>query len=133
MNANDWDKYDVEVDPCPTCGAAVEGYDSKPEYIRSNRESIVSIRNPACPHETDPEADCTCTVVLNPAPNPTFDKMTKVFDHVTLQPCGDRFQAWSQLTDAGWKVTSTVKPGWHARKIEALREEAARLGIDLPS
>lgn len=130
MNISDYDKYDTVVDPCPRCGAAVGGYESKPEYVRSNPEAIISIPNPNCPHESDPEADCICQAFANPYPNPVLDKMIQVENWITLTPCGDRFRR-TELNATGWKITQTVRPGWHARQIQRLREDAAKLGVTL--
>lgn len=130
MNISDYDKYDTVVDPCPRCGAAVEGYESKPEYVRSNREAVVSINNPYCPHETDPEADCICHAYVNPHPNPALDRHVMVAECITLTPCGCYFRHTEEM-GGDWKITRTVKPDWHARQIARLREDAAKLGVTI--
>lgn len=124
------DKYDTTMDPCPECLTPVTGCESRPEYVRSNPEAVMAIHDPNCPHETDPDADCTCTVFVNPAPNPFKDQMIMVANWITFEPCGHRFEQ-SELRERGWKITQTVRPGWHAAKIAALRADAAKHGITL--
>lgn len=126
---NDWDKYDTVVDPCPSCGQEVTGYASNPEYVRSNPDSIVSIRDPNCTHETDPDADCTCTAYVNPYPNPAFDQYHQVAAGLTLTPCGCYFHHVENMN--GWKITQTVKPGWHQRKLAELIKDAKKHGVVL--
>lgn len=125
-----FDKYDTAFDPCPTCGTEVDGWESNAEYVRSNPEAVSSIRDPECPHETDPDAECTCTLVINPAPNPALDRYTPVANWVTLKPCGHVFEA-SQLSDLGWEIRRTLRPGWHQEQLDKLLADAAAHGVDL--
>jgi hypothetical protein len=80
-------------DPCPACGQQVTAFDLEPEYVIDNPTAVMSFPNPACPHEDDPDADCICTVLLNPAPDPWRDEYIAIGVTVTMHPCGDVIRA----------------------------------------
>lgn len=116
-------KWKTTVDPCPTCGSDVINFDRAYEHVRSNPEAVVSIRNPDCPHESDPDADCICQSFINPSPNPALDNYVKVDSITTFGPCGHSFHEY-ELRD--WKITRTLTPGWHQKRLEELAADAAR-------
>lgn len=127
---NEFGKYDTTIDPCPTCHTPVEGIDSRTETVRSNPQAVLSDPDPNCPRFTDPDADCTCTAVINPAPPPYLDRYVPVADWITFKPCGHVFEA-HQLEALGWEMTRTVKRGWHQEQIDRLRADAAEHGVEV--
>jgi hypothetical protein len=76
------------MDPCGECGADVTGVEARAITVTDNPDSLIVIPDPACPHEGDPAADCTCTVIPNPAPDPLQDEVHVVGYEYTLFPCG---------------------------------------------
>lgn len=111
-------------DPCPACGEQVTGFDVEPEYVVDNPTAVLSLPNPSCPHLADPDADCTCTVLINPAPDPWRDEYIAVGATFTMHPCGDVIRAGlgparggqgRKLTGlmAGWQIhqQTTPEPG----------------------
>jgi hypothetical protein len=58
------------------------------EHVIDNPDSVLSIPSPDCPHLADPDADCTCFVMINPSPNPAYDRHIPIATTVTMQPCG---------------------------------------------
>ena len=97
-------------DPCPRCAGEVQGFDYEPEYIVDNPTSVIGIPSPSCPHLADPDADCTCTVIINPAPDPMSDTYIAIGATFTMSPCGDVICGWSgpdgKLAGemAGWRM-----------------------------
>lgn len=78
-------------DPCPECGAQITGISATAETVRSNPYSLIRIPDPYCPHETDPDADCTCTVIHNPYPDPLYDELHPAGRMILRAlPCGHR-------------------------------------------
>lgn len=123
-------KYRTTIDPCPECGTAVINIDERPDYVRSNPSALITIPHPDCPHPDDPSADCICSVMSNPYPNPSLDVVRQIANWVTFHPCRHTFEQ-RQLTELGWKVNHIVKPGWHAEQISMLRADAANCGVVL--
>jgi hypothetical protein len=95
-------------DPCPRCHREVTGVDYEPEYVVDNPTSVLAIPNPSCPHLADPEADCTCTVLINPAPDPWQDTYLAVGAWFTMHPCGDVIHSGPAM--AGWKMYQQTSP-----------------------
>lgn len=56
--------------------------------VRDNPDAVLTVHDPYCPFEDDPDADCTCTVIINPAPDPLLDEVHVVGWTYTLRPCG---------------------------------------------
>lgn len=126
--SDDFNKYITTFDPCPRCGSAVESYEARPEYVRSNPSAVVSIPDPNCPHESDPEADCTCRTFINPYPDPVLENTVRVWAWVTFGPCGHVFE---QGELRSWKVTRTLRDGWHQAQLDRLLADAAKHGVTL--
>lgn len=80
----------IRTDPCPACAAEVTSVDFEAITIRDNPEAVITIHDPACPYdEPDPDtSDCTCTVLINPAPDPMLDEIHVAGVIYTLHPCG---------------------------------------------
>lgn len=100
------------VDPCPECGAEVDGTSVDFHYERSNPEAVITISDPSCPHENDPAADCTCTAFVNPSPNPAFDKHIPIagMNTWTLHPCGHVFKQYELAAHkwGSWAIDPTT-------------------------
>jgi hypothetical protein len=102
------------TDPCPRCGAEVTAFDIEPEYVRDNPEAVLTLPNPLCPTNEDPDAECICLVLVNPAADPLYDQFIAVAVTVTMHPCdhairaplggdGQRGRKLGGLL-AGWKI-----------------------------
>ena len=76
------------TDPCPVCGEQVTEVYAVAQTVTDNPEAVMSIPDPVCRHGDDPDADCTCTTLINPAPNPMLDWVHIVGVVYTLRPCG---------------------------------------------
>jgi hypothetical protein len=61
--------------------------------VRSNPGAVLRIPDPACQYdEDDPDSpDCTCGMLVNPAPDPLLDQVHIAGYEWTLLPCGHTF------------------------------------------
>lgn len=78
------------TDPCPACAAEVTSIDGELLTVIDNPAAVITIHDPYCPWDDgDPDSpDCTCTQVINPAPDPAYDQPVPAGAIYTLRPCG---------------------------------------------
>lgn len=79
------------MDPCPQCGAEPNGFDGEIITVTDNPYAVIGNRNPAC--EWDPEdpgsPECICgPAIVNPYPDPAYNRTVPVGAVYTLVPCG---------------------------------------------
>lgn len=123
-------------DPCPACGQEVTGLDYDVQTVRENPTAILSFPSPNCPHLVDEEADCTCPVLINPAPDPWYDQEVPVGAIFTFQPCKHQtcnpkdVRIYQQDVPEPWRVyqQDVPEPGSYGELVY----EWAQLADELP-
>jgi hypothetical protein len=124
--------YNRWYDPCPRCGAEVTSFSVDLEReILDNPEAVLSFPSPSCPRTDDPSADCICSVIVNPAPNPMLDVVVYTEHRLTMRPCGDSYlmsRGFPPPELQGWRMYQTETP--EPNSLGELMYDWAKLGDD---
>lgn len=76
-------------DPCVRCRKPVRGIEAVPQYILSNRDSVID-------------------GIINPFPNPIFNERVYTgVTYITFLPCGHTTTNY-ELEQEGWTVTQWI-------------------------